>query len=67
MSTLAPAAQLATPPEPLDKLHRASCIVGFTARAISERDEGDDVFLAETLRTVEGLILEAMTQMEREA
>ena len=48
----------------IGKLHRASCIVGFTARAIGERDQGDDVMLFETLSTVEDLILGAMAQIE---
>lgn len=48
----------------IGKLHRASCIVGFVARSIGERDQGDDVMVFETLSAVEELILDAMAQIE---
>lgn len=56
--------QTTTSEDVIGKLHRASCIVGFTARAIGDRDQGDDVMLFETLSAVEDLILSAMAQIE---
>jgi len=51
----------ATIDDALGKLHRASCILGY----VSENAlNSDDVFIGETLKAAEELVLAAMAQMK---